>query len=430
MRKLIFAALLIAVIVAPLQTHASKNQGEDKLRFTLVLSRHGIRPPIVAASVLDLQSSNPWPAWEVPLGFLTPHGGAAIQQMGSYMRQDFARKGLLPAAGCPGSNDIYFYSDTDERNIFSSRSTIAGLEPGCDPLPVHTIVASQHEKDPLFLPVPDTFPPPTAQAVAADQQATLGNDPAAFFSLAANPELKELAFILAPDPAHPAAQPILDEPRPVAAAATLVEDFLLEYADGKPMQEVGWGRVDETTLRRLIPLHTKGFNYITRTPLAARVRGSNLMAHILDSLAQAAQSQHAKAVPGALGPVGARLVYISGHDGNLCNLGGILNLHWEADGIADDTPPDSQLVFELWQNLKSQQYSVRLFFRAQTLNQLRTAQALTPAHPPVEVTLTPPGCRPDQLCPFADFEKASRALLDPDYIKPDLLPTEIAPSNP
>ena len=430
MRKLIFAALLIAVIVAPLQTHASKNQGEDKLRFTLVLSRHGIRPPIVAASALDLQSSNPWPAWEVPLGFLTPHGGAAIQQMGSYMRQDFARKGLLPAAGCPGSNDIYFYSDTDERNIFSSRSTIAGLEPGCDPLPVYTITASRHEKDPLFLPVPDTFPPPTAQAVAADQQATLGNDPAAFFSLAANPELKELAFILAPDPAHPAAQPILDEPRPVAAAATLVEDFLLEYADGKPMQEVGWGRVDETTLRRLIPLHTKGFNYITRTPLAARVRGSNLMAHILDSLAQAAQSQHAKAVPGALGPVGARVVYISGHDGNLCNLGSILNLHWEADGIADDTPPDSQLVFELWQNLKSQQYSVRLFFRAQTLNQLRTAQALTPAHPPVEVTLTPPGCRPDQLCPFADFEKASRALLDPAYIKPDLLPTEIAPSNP
>jgi len=430
MRKLIFAALLIAVIVAPLQTHASKNQGEDKLRFTLVLSRHGIRPPIVAASALDLQSSNPWPAWEVPLGFLTPHGGAAIQQMGSYMRQDFARKGLLPAAGCPGSNDIYFYSDTDERNIFSSRSTIAGLEPGCDPLPVYTIAASRHEKDPLFLPVPDTFPPPTAQAVAADQQATLGNDPAAFFSLAANPELKELAFILAPDPAHPAAQPILDDPRPVSAAATLVEDFLLEYADGKPMQEVGWGRVDETTLRRLIPLHTKGFNYITRTPLAARVRGSNLMAHILDSLAQAAQSQHAKAVQGALGPVGARLVYISGHDGNLCNLGGILNLHWEADGIADDTPPDSQLVFELWQNLKSQQYSVRLFFRAQTLNQLRTAQALTPAHPPVEVTLTPPGCRANQPCPFADFEKAARALLDPAYIKPDLLPTEIAPSNP
>jgi 4-phytase/acid phosphatase len=428
MRKLIFAALLIAVLVAPAHTHAFKNQGEDKLRFTLVLSRHGVRPPLVAASVLGLQSSDPWPAWEVPLGFLTPHGGAAIQQMGAYMRLDFARKGLLPATGCPTSNDIYFYSDTDERNILSTRSTIAGLEPGCDPLPVHTIVASQHKRDPLFLPVPDTFPPPSKEAVAADQHATLGDDPEAYFSLAQNPELKELAFILAPDPVHPAAKPILDDPRPVAAAATLVEDFLLEYADGKPMQEVGWGRVDEATLRRLIPLHTKGFNYITRTPLAARVRGSNLMAHILDTLQQAAQTQQIK--EGALGPVGARVVYISGHDGNLCNLGGILNLHWEADGIADDTPPDSQIVFELWQNVKSKQYSVRLLFRAQTLNQLRTAQALTPAHPPTEVTLTPPGCHSGQLCPFAVFEKAARALLDPAYIKPDLLPTEIAPPNP
>jgi 4-phytase/acid phosphatase len=291
---------------------------------------------------------------------------------------------------------------------------------------VHTIASSQYVKDPLFLPAPDTFPPPSAQAVAADQHAALGDNPAAFFSLAANPELKELASILAPDPAHPAAKPILDDPRPLAAAATLIEDFLLEYADGKPMQEVGWGRVDETTLRRLIPMHVKAFNYVMRTPLAARVRGSNLMAHILDSLVQAAQTQQIKA--GAIGPVGARVVYISGHDGNLCNLGSILNLHWEADGIADDTPPDSQLVFELWQNLKSRQYSVRIFFRAQTLNQLRTLQPLTLAHPPVEFPLTPPGCRSGQPCPLADFEKAARALLDPAYIKPGLLPTEIAPN--
>ena len=425
---MMLAALLIAALVAPLQTHASKNQGEDKLRFTLVLSRHGVRPPTVDSSVLGLKSSDPWPAWEVPLGYLTPHGGAAIQLMGAYLRMDFARKGLLPATGCPGSNDIYFYSDTDERNILSTRSTIAGMEPGCYPLPVHTIPASQHMRDPLFMPVPGAFPPPSAQAVAADQKATLGGDPAAFFSLANNPELKELAFVLAPDPAHPAAKPILDDPRPLAAGGTLVENFLLEYADGKPMQEVGWGRVDAATLHRLIPLQTKAFNYMMRTPLAAHVRGSNLMEHILDTLDQAAQSQQIK--EGALGPAGARVVYISGHDGNLCSLGGILNLHWEADGIADDTPPDSQLVFELWQNVKSKQYSVRIFFRAQTLDQLRTLQPLTLAHPPVEFPLTPPGCRSGQPCPFADFEKAARALLDPAYIKPDLLPTEIAPPNP
>jgi 4-phytase/acid phosphatase len=343
----------------------------------------------------------------------------------------------LPAAGCPGSNEIYFYSDIDERNILSSRSTIAGLEPGCDALPVHTMVAGQHAKDSLFLPVPEFFPMPSAAAIAADRQAALGNDPAAFFSLAKNPELKELAGILAPDPAHPAARPILDDPRPLAAGATLVEDFLLEYTDGKPMPEVGWGRVDASILRRLLPLHAKAFNLLMRTPLSAHVRGSNLMAHILDTLEQAAQPEQTQnahavpyAVPGALGPVGTRLVYISGHDSNLCNIGGLLDLHWEADGVADETPPDSQIVFELWQNPKSKQYSVRMLYRAQTLDQLRSGQALTLADPPAEVSLTPPGCRSGEHCPFAAFEKATRAVLDPAYIQRGQLPAQIAPPNP
>jgi 4-phytase/acid phosphatase len=258
----------------------------------------------------------------------------------------------------------------------------------------------------------------------------LGNDPDAFFSLAANPGLKELADILAPDPAHPAAKPILDDPRPLALAPSLIEDFLLEYVDGKPMSEVGWGRVDVPVLLRLMPLYIKGFDFVIRTPLAARSRGSNLVAHILDTLEQAAQTKPPVPVHGAFGPAGARLVYIGGHDSDLSRIGGLFNLHWNAGSITDDTPPDSQIVFELWQNSKSKQYTVRLFYRAQSYDQLRSAQALTLASPPVEVDLVPPGCRAGQPCPFAVFDKAAHALLDPAYITPDLLPTQIAPTNP
>jgi 4-phytase/acid phosphatase len=433
MRKLIVVALLIAATVAPVQTHASKNHSKDKLRFTLVLSRHGVRPPLTATSVLGLRSSGAWPEWEAPLGFLTPHGALAIRQMGAYMRLDLARKGLFPATGCPGSNEIYLYVDTQERTIMSTRNTFAGLEPGCDLLPVNTIVAAPGIDDPVFLPVPGAFPPPSAEAIAADRQAALGNDPAAFFSLNGNPELKELADILAPDPAHPAAKPILDDPRPLAVASPLIEDFLLEYTDGKPMPEVGWGRVDESALRRLMPMYVKGFDLVTRTPLSARTRGSNMMAHILDTLEQAAQpaqTQPAVPVPGAFGPVGTRLVYLGGHDSDLSRIGGLFDLHWNVGGVTDDTPPDSQIVFELWQNSKSKQYTVRLFYRAQTFDQLRSGQALTRVSPPVEVDLTPPGCRTGQPCPFAAFDHAAHALLDPAYINPNLLPTQIAPSNP
>jgi 4-phytase/acid phosphatase len=345
------------------------------------------------------------------------------------MRLDLARNGLLSATGCLDSKQVYLYADTDERNIMSTYTTLSGLAPGCDPLPVNTVIPAAGVRDPLFS-MSGSFKAPSVETLTADRQAALGNDPAAFYSLAGNPELKEFAGILAPDAAHPAAKPILDDPRPLTAASSMVEDILLEYVDDKPMQEVGWGRVDAPTLHRLMPLHTKQFTFSTRLSLIARTQGSNLMAHILDTLEQAAQqaqAQDAKPVPGALGPVGTHLVYISGHDSNLCYIGGLLGLHWTVEGLTDDTPPDSQIVFELWQNQKSKQYSVQVHFRAQTIDQLRSAEALSPANPPADVKLTPPGCRAGQPCAFSTFDHAAHGLVDPAYVKPDLLPTHNAP---
>jgi 4-phytase/acid phosphatase len=433
MRPLLLAFLLLTATLVPAQTRTSRNHSENKLRFTLILSRHGVRPPLTAASVLGVRSSDAWPEWEVPLGYLTPHGAQAIRQMGAYMRLDLARKGLIPATGCPASGTIYLYADIQQRTIMSTRNTFAALEPGCDARPVYEVAGAPAVDDPVFSPIPAAFPPPSAEAIAADPQAALGNDPAAYFSLAANPELKELAQILAPDPAHPAAKPILDDPRPLAVGAPLIEDFLLEYTDGKPMSEVGWGHVDEPTLRRLMPVYVKGFSRGTRTPLSARSRGSNLVAHILDTLEQAAQlaqTQPGNPVRGAFGPADTRLVYIGGHDSDLSHIGSLFGLHWTVGGVTDDTPPDSQIVFELWQSSKSKEYTIRLFYRAQTYDQLRSGRPLTLASPPAKVDQTPPGCHVGQPCPFATFDRAAHALLDPAYIKPDLMPTQIAPANP
>jgi 4-phytase/acid phosphatase len=427
MRPLLIASLLLATTILPAQTSSANSHDTEQLRFTLILSRHGVRPPTVANASINRYSADPWPTWDVAPGYLTAHGGVALRRMGAYMRLDFARKGLLPASGCLVSGEVYLYADTDERNIMSTRNTDAGLDPGCDPLPVHTIASSTGIRDPLFSPVPGAFPAPSDEALAASRKVYLGNDPAAFYSVAQNPELKVLAHILAPDPAHPAAEPILDNPKPLAVSMSLIEDLLLEYTDGKPMSIVGWGRVDELTLRRLIPLETKDFSLNARTPLTARTSGSNLLAHMLDTLEQSAQ---AEPVPGAIGPTGTRLVYMSAHDSNLYYIGGLLGLHWTVEGFADDTPPDAQLVFELWQNPKSKQSSIRLYYRAQTINQLRLAQGLTLASPPAEVRLTPPGCQAGQVCPLAAFDKAARARLDPAYVMPNLMPIQIAPANP
>jgi len=426
MRKFFVAALLLSAALLPAQSKPSKAQGPEQLRFTLILSRHGVRPPLAPNDLLNQRSAEPWPEWEVPLGYLTPHGADALRQMGSYLRADFAAKALLPANGCPSSSDVYIYADTDERNIMSSFHTFAAFEPGCNPRPIHT-VALKGVRDPLFSSIPSAFPAPSAEALAADRLAFAGPDAKDFFTVAGNPEINELAHILAPDPAHPAAKPLLSEPNPIATASSLISNLSLEYANNKPLAQVGWGRVDSATLHRLMPLQIKGFSLATRTPLIARTHGSNLMAHILSTIEQSADPSHPLAA--AIGPANARVVYISGHDSNLMYLAGLLHLAWTADGLAFDTPPDSQLAFELWQNPRTKQFSVRLLYRAQTFDQLRSAEPLSPAYPPVEIVLTAPGCNQSGPCSFAAFDKAVHGLLDPAYVQPAMPSLQVTPTT-
>src|SRR6202044_2434006 len=153
---------------------------------------------------------------------------------------------------------------------------------------------------------------------------------------------------------------------PLATAATIAENLLLEYADG--MAQVGWGRVDEHKLRELMQLHTASADLERWTPYIARAQSAPMLSAILGSMQQVVSQ---KAVAGAAGRKSDRLLILIGHDTNLTNISGALGLSWLIDGRRDDTPPGSALVFELWQDRAASQYSVRLFYTAQTLNQMR-----------------------------------------------------------
>ncbi len=501
---------------APAQTRPPRHHEKDKLQFTLILSRHGVRPPLATAASLNARSSDPWPIWEVPLGYLTPHGAAALTQLGLYLRADFAQTGLLPAGICPRPADVYLYADTDERNIESTRATFAAFGgPQCAALPIYTwkpplsstFPASSSgarpfaPRDPNFLPlVGHVFPPPPADASLAAMQAALGPSDAAL-GASAHPELTLLAQILSPSgSSHPAAQPLLADPvvlnasptgepmvdtrGPALVGSTLVEDLALEYEDGKPLSDVGWGRlsttdaVAEAALHRLIPLHVAMFGLAHRTPYFARAESSNLLAHILDTLQQAAvnrdlvpapkpggrASASTKTTPpdrtptvtvdlkagsaeveidlhpshrinGAFGPAGTKLVYISAHDTNLAGVAGLLGLHWVTpDGTVDDIPPDAELVFELWQEhhkvADDWPFQVHIRYRAQTLGQLRAASPLTAQAPPVEVDLKPVGCKSAARgCTLAMFLHAARATIDRAYTQLDVPPTQRVPDR-
>ena len=110
------------------------------------------------------------------------------------------------------------------------------------------------------------------------------------------------------------------------------------------------------------------------------------------------------------------------HDSNLFALGGLLGLHWRADSRNDDTPPDSQLAFELWQRPGSTTYDIRIVYRAQTLAQLRSAETLSLENPPAEVELTPTGCVAHRPCPLATPSSVAAIFhaIDPAFVIPNL----------
>ena len=83
-------------------------------------------------------------------------------------------------------------------------------------------------------------------------------------------------------------------------------------------------------------LHTAATDFTERTTVMAQIGASNLLAHIDDAMEQAVTQ---KTIPGALSKPSDRALFLIGHDTNLTNMAGLLNLTWIADGRRDDTPP-------------------------------------------------------------------------------------------
>ncbi|QHN03092.1 hypothetical protein FTO74_06690 [Granulicella sp. WH15] len=119
----LISAFLCVLLAAP--AHAGTPR--EELRFALILSGHGIHMPLQSPASLNEYAAEPWPEWEVLLGHLTPHGAAAIREMGAFIRLDFARQSLFTASGCPSPAEIYLHADTDERNIASTAAHLRAL---------------------------------------------------------------------------------------------------------------------------------------------------------------------------------------------------------------------------------------------------------------------------------------------------------------
>ena len=370
--------------------------GEGRLILSVILTRHGVRSQNSTNERIGRYAREPWPNWEVAPGILTPHGGVLMERMGAYYRDLYVRGGLLSGDATADAGVVYLRADSDERTLETARRLGLALLPGVGP-EVHGLKEGQ----------PDRLFKPSAGAdwglAAAAVMGRIGGSPEALAE--ANRDRLDLmkrvlfggttvpAGKVSPFTSHPKPKPedafrSIDLGEVSGTVASFAEAFLLEYADGMPMSQVGWGRVDRSTITELLGIHSAYFDLMYRTPYRAQVEASNLALHMMATLEQAASG---RPEAGAIGPVGSRLVIIVGHDGNVASVGGLLGLSWIIDGSQPNPLyPGGALDFELRRDPDGHLF-VRAFYVAQTLDQMRGADVLSVDHPPARSAIFIPG---------------------------------------
>lgn len=409
------ALRLIAAGQTPSNPHPQ--QDVDRLKFALVLTRHGVRSPTWTNQRLDEYSKQPWPAWPVAPGILTAHGKQLMTYFGAYYRLYFAQRALLSPKGCADAPHVYLWADSDERTRETARGLAEGMFPGCEQ-PVHALPGST--RDDLFHPEPDES---LAQEEYAALAGRINNDPAALLPAYRMPLLamQQVLFDCSASPCDLSGkknllsnEPALTRGRnnhsvqlegPLSTSATFAENLQLEYLEGMPPDQVGWGRVDQQQLESLMVLHAASSDLTRRTPTIARAQASNLLSHILQTLSQAEQR---KPVLGALGSPSDKVVFLVGHDTNISNIAALLDAHWLTDGYQpDDTPPGGALVFELWHRAGLGD-AIVVYYLVQSPDQMHNTIPLTMNSPPLRASIFLPGCSlsaEDYPCSWKDFSE-------------------------
>lgn len=256
------AVLVLVLLASPAAASAAPAQDGLVLERVVIVERHGVRSPTKAPEALARYASQPWRAWPVAPGILTDHGRRDVELMGAWLRAEYARRGLWPASGPAPAQAIYVWADAkDQRTRASGQAVLDGAFPGSG---LKDAFGPEGMDDRVFDAVSTGVCQldldRARQAVIAEAGGDLDNPRPDY-----KPALAALDAVL-----RPGVQPDPDAHNTVAAgkkgelryagpladAASSAENIYLEYVQGFPLDEVGWGRAGSPSMiASFMPVH-------------------------------------------------------------------------------------------------------------------------------------------------------------------------------
>jgi 4-phytase / acid phosphatase len=436
-----FRSLLLLALACPAFAPAQTVTNDDTvLKQFIIFGRHSVRAPTPSRAQYATYSPRPYPDFNVlQEGYLTPHGQQAEILLGTYYRGYLMAEGLLTGDTNTDLPHSYFRANSIQRSNLTATKLGFGIFNGTI-VPVHSYPLGQ--PDPVFDPILAGVAVVDADRAAKEAHeiynsgAALASAYSAEFGLVRSVIYNYQDGVQPPPPApanvtDPTVQPIsldaltsllytgnLIDQGGLLATNTAADPFVMEYANNMAMADVGWGQLSPATLSQVTRITTLALGIAMRTPYVAQVQSSNAAAHILRSMRQVVLGQ---AVPGAFGDPTTKVLGVISSDAYITGLAGLLGLHWQLPSYQPDfCTMGGALVFELRQSTRTGEYLVRVFYTAQSLDQLRNLTPLSISAPPETMQLQiPGGSKPGASfdVKFEVFQKLVMEAIGPQYVQ-------------
>lgn len=386
----LFIASLLWLLNAPV--HA-----EDRYQLEKVveISRHGVRPPTPGnRKEIEAATERAWPRWNTADGELTGHGYAAVVNKGRWQGEHYRQLGLL-RAGCPTAGEIYVRASPLQRTRATAAALVDGAFPGCG-VQVHSV---EGDVDPLF----QSDKLPFAQLDPAQENAAISAKAGNLAELQHDlqPEIQQLKqAVCTADCAF------FDRPwqlkqtksghtyvQGLSVLASMVETLRLGWSENLPLSQLAWGNITSAQqISALLPLLTANYDLSNDVAYIAQRRGSILLDAVVKGLDNSADSPD------------ARWLLLVAHDTNIAMLRTLINFSWQLPGYArGNIPPGSSLVFERWRDTTSNARFLRVYFQAQSLDDLRHLTPIDQTHTLLREEWHQQNCRVTDvgtLCPY------------------------------